>query len=67
MKQIYNFLYTIKQITKYTWYQMKRLYRLLDKNFYSIGVIEPKNSFSSGDSPQVERNNHGFPRDLGQF
>jgi len=67
MKQIYNFLYTIKQITKYTWYQIKRLSRQFDKNFYAIELNAEKNSFNSSDSEEVERNNHGFPKDLGQF
>ena len=67
MNKIYNFLYTIKQITKYTWYQIKRLSRQFDKKFYSIELNKQENSFNSGDSEKVGRNNHGFPRDLGQY
>ena len=64
MKQIYNFLYTIKQITKYTWYQIKRLSRQFDEKFYSIELNKQENSFNSGEPQQVGRNSHGFPTDL---
>ena len=61
MTKIYKFLYTIKQITKYSYYQVSRLTRQFDKNFYTIGLNKQENSFNSGESQKVERNSHGFP------
>lgn len=61
MTKIYKFLYTIKQITKYSYYQVSRLTRQFDKNFYAIELNESKKECDSGESKEVVRNSHGFP------
>jgi hypothetical protein len=64
MSYLYKFPYTIKQIIKYSWYQVSRLSRQFDKKFYAIELNKQENSFNSGEPQQVERNSHGFPTDL---
>jgi hypothetical protein len=61
MKQIYKFLYTIKQITKYSYYQASRLTRQLNEIFRAIVLTERKKECDSGDLQEVVRNSHGFP------
>ena len=61
MTKIYKFLYTIKQITKYSYYQASRLTRQFDKKFHAIELNESKKECDSGESKEVMRNSHGFP------
>lgn len=64
MRQIYKFLYTIKQITKTIARQVARLSRQFDEKFYAIELNAEKNSCNSGESQKVERNDHGFPTNI---
>jgi len=61
MSYLYNFLYTIKQITKYSYYQASRLTRQLNEIFRAIVLTERKKECNSGESQEVVRNSHGFP------
>lgn len=66
MRQIYNFLYTIIQITKKVFVQVGRLIRQLNEIFRAIVLTEHKKECDSGESQKVERNIHGFPSNLGK-
>jgi len=61
MSYLYNFLYTIIQITKYSYYQGSRLTRQLHQIFRAIVLTERKKECNSGESQEVVRNSHGFP------
>lgn len=61
MKQIYNFLYTIIQITKISIIQVCRLASQLHQIFRAIVLNESKKECDSGESKEVMRNSHGFP------
>ena len=66
MRQIYNFLYTIIQITKKVLVQVSRLIRQLNEIFRAITLIERKKECDSCESQEDERNIHGFPSNLGK-
>ena len=61
MRQIYNFLYTIIQITKISIIQVCRLASQLHQIFRAIVLNESKKECDSGESKEVVRNSHGFP------
>jgi hypothetical protein len=66
MRQIYNFLYTIIQITKKVFVQVGRLIRQLNEIFRAIVLTEHKKECDSCEPQKVERNIHGFPSNLGK-
>jgi len=61
MTKVYNFLYTIIQITKISIIQVCRLASQLHQIFRSIVLNESKKECDSGESKEVVRNSHGFP------
>ena len=61
MRQIYNFLYTIIQITKISIIQVCRLASQLHQIFRAIVLNESKKECDSGEPKEVMRNSHGFP------
>ena len=61
MSYLYNFLYTIIQITKKVFVQVSRLIRQLHQIFRAIVLTERKKECDSGEPQKVERNSHGFP------
>ena len=66
MSYLYNFLYTIIQITKKVFVQVSRLIRQLNEIFRAIVLIESKKGCDSCESQKDGRNIHGFPSNLGK-
>lgn len=61
MTKVYNFLYTIIQITKIMLIQVSRLASQLHQIFRAIVLNKSKKECDSGESQEVVRNSHGFP------